>query len=573
MPGGNSQYNLLLFEDKAKEELVHIRAQKDYKLHALHDSTINIDHDQTEVVGHDESFTIGNDRSKSIGHDETGYPFLMSAYIRGVGSQQESVIEKSKARLKDDIEDAKRHLENYRRYVNRGYGGGHRGLNARKQIPLLEAKITDMQNHPEKYIVPTNAETVLGGGLGTGCFERLQGMLWHIQTGVKLFNDEKKHFPKNIELDIFGFSRGAAEARHFVNMLKQEGNWWKINQHYDNNKITIRTLNLFDTVGSFYTPGEDIDPGLTYYIDPGWVSGHITHFIADDEYRYNFDGQLIGSFNDKDYPVDRILGKIQEYVLLGAHSDIGGGYSTNLQHGIANNDLSKVYLNKMYDLCKGYGVPFKEKPEGNNWDIPEKVTHYIEYFDKYYKNYGNKLKIAHKKLREWQAAQGNVYDDKMVRLDVPPEAGMLGVSTMDNDTTISSSGEPNALLWESGAMTYVKALFEALGGNIAHYNDFVHKSNVFHNTYVHISHTHTLMGLAYAPFGAETGKWGTVLHRDYFIPKKEDMGALTKQSQKIQKSAIQTAMPSSGGVGIAGAYLATANTSFQHLQAIKFKAY
>ena len=70
MPGSAEEYNLLLFEDKQKEELVHIRAQKDYKLHALHDSTINIDHDQSETVGHDESFLVGNDRSKSIGHDE-----------------------------------------------------------------------------------------------------------------------------------------------------------------------------------------------------------------------------------------------------------------------------------------------------------------------------------------------------------------------------------------------------------------------------------------------------------------------------------------------------------------------
>jgi len=71
MPGSNEEYNLLLFEDKAQEELVHIRAQKDYKLHALHNSYINIDHDQSETVGHDESFSVGNNRSKSIGHDET----------------------------------------------------------------------------------------------------------------------------------------------------------------------------------------------------------------------------------------------------------------------------------------------------------------------------------------------------------------------------------------------------------------------------------------------------------------------------------------------------------------------
>ena len=43
MPGSSNEYNLLLFEDKQKQELVHIRAQKDYKLHALHNSYINID--------------------------------------------------------------------------------------------------------------------------------------------------------------------------------------------------------------------------------------------------------------------------------------------------------------------------------------------------------------------------------------------------------------------------------------------------------------------------------------------------------------------------------------------------
>ncbi|NOR56691.1 MAG: hypothetical protein GQ531_10870, partial [Sulfurovum sp.] len=71
MPGTNEEYNLLLFEDKQAQELVHIRAQKDYKLHALHNSNINIDNDQTEVVGHDESFSVGNDRTKSIGNDES----------------------------------------------------------------------------------------------------------------------------------------------------------------------------------------------------------------------------------------------------------------------------------------------------------------------------------------------------------------------------------------------------------------------------------------------------------------------------------------------------------------------
>lgn len=70
MPGTASEYNLLLFEDKAGEELVHVRSQKDLKMHALHDSIINIDNNQTEAVGNDEIFNVGHDRTKNIGNDE-----------------------------------------------------------------------------------------------------------------------------------------------------------------------------------------------------------------------------------------------------------------------------------------------------------------------------------------------------------------------------------------------------------------------------------------------------------------------------------------------------------------------
>lgn len=69
-PGGGG-YNELLFEDKAGEELLSLRAQKDYKLHALNDSTINIDHDQSETVGNDETVNIGHDRTETVGNDET----------------------------------------------------------------------------------------------------------------------------------------------------------------------------------------------------------------------------------------------------------------------------------------------------------------------------------------------------------------------------------------------------------------------------------------------------------------------------------------------------------------------
>ncbi len=69
-PGGGG-YNELAFEDKAGEELLSLRAQKDYKLHALHDSQINIDNDQVEEVGNNETITIGNDRTEEVKNNET----------------------------------------------------------------------------------------------------------------------------------------------------------------------------------------------------------------------------------------------------------------------------------------------------------------------------------------------------------------------------------------------------------------------------------------------------------------------------------------------------------------------
>jgi type VI secretion system secreted protein VgrG len=79
MPGGSENFNLLLFEDKGGDELVHMQAEKNHLLHVKHDSDNNIDHDEsttvgndrTESVGRDESIDIGHNRTESVGNDET----------------------------------------------------------------------------------------------------------------------------------------------------------------------------------------------------------------------------------------------------------------------------------------------------------------------------------------------------------------------------------------------------------------------------------------------------------------------------------------------------------------------
>ena len=43
MPGGSDNFNLLLFEDKGGDELVHMQAEKNHLLHVKNDSDNNID--------------------------------------------------------------------------------------------------------------------------------------------------------------------------------------------------------------------------------------------------------------------------------------------------------------------------------------------------------------------------------------------------------------------------------------------------------------------------------------------------------------------------------------------------
>ena len=73
--------------------------------------------------------------------------------------------------------------------------------------------------------------------------------------------------PPTIQLDVFGFSRGAAMARHFVNCIKQNYFDFKdpdINEAFSANNILINFLGVFDTVGSFNIAGDNDDFGFSF---------------------------------------------------------------------------------------------------------------------------------------------------------------------------------------------------------------------------------------------------------------------------------------------------------------------
>ena len=155
-----------------------------------------------------------------------------------------------------------------------------------------------------------------------------------------------------LNLDVVGFSRGAAEARVWVNAILNH----TVNGLYsfsDNGKtyyacISFRFEGLFDTVPHMGWTGGD--NGKYNFTIPSQVK-YVVQALALNENRgglTNFNAYSImpnaGAPNSTTPGATRI-----EQGFLGAHSDIGGGYGTG--------DLSNATLTWMYNQATTAGVP------------------------------------------------------------------------------------------------------------------------------------------------------------------------------------------------------------------------
>lgn len=168
-----------------------------------------------------------------------------------------------------------------------------------------------------------------------------------------------------INLSVFGFSRGAAEARAFVNWVYQlciqdSGGW----QFAD---IPLRTqfLGIFDTVASVGNP--QLFPELPFTGHMGWADNNLiihpaveqcVHYVAGHEVRACFPLDSVREGN-------RYPGNVIEVMYPGAHSDIGGGYVTG-DLGInsqQNEQLCVIPGRRMYDAAMQAGVPLKSLTE------------------------------------------------------------------------------------------------------------------------------------------------------------------------------------------------------------------
>ncbi|WP_313619388.1 phospholipase effector Tle1 domain-containing protein [Pantoea septica] len=203
---------------------------------------------------------------------------------------------------------------------------------------------TDFPSHAEQgqqtiYIEGIGTETNAGDstyGMGTGQGDT--GVLRKTDKAVAALTSAIKDYlakpsetnvmaVRELQFDIFGFSRGAAAARHFANRIFSQDSAIvaAINAGLDGIAFSgtpggkTRFLGIFDTVAAIGTPVNGLNPhsadsgDVNLALRPG-IAEKVFHITAQHECRFNF-------------ALNSVKPAWPELALPGAHSDIGGGYN------------------------------------------------------------------------------------------------------------------------------------------------------------------------------------------------------------------------------------------------------
>ena len=239
-----------------------------------------------------------------------------------------------------------------------------------------------------------------------------------IGEGQKKDNGVVEH----LYYSIFGFSRGAAEARVFANwflwlcrldakLTKQPG------QTLGSIPVTFDFMGLFDTVASVGLASSA--PVFGAHGHYGWADAtdslkvpevppaKCLHLVSAHEIRRSF-------------PLDSVMSEstspanCTEIVMPGVHSDVGGGYFPKEQgrgkDAQGEDMLSRIPLSMMYRAARLAGVPLKLE------DAPETVKRgfrvspkLIETFNAFVTASGEAAKDKPQPLHEIMAKQHQLY--------------------------------------------------------------------------------------------------------------------------------------------------------------------
>ncbi|WP_210283921.1 DUF2235 domain-containing protein [Massilia sp. Se16.2.3] len=242
---------------------------------------------------------------------------------------------------------------------------------------------------------------------------------------------------KEINIAVFGFSRGAALARAFLNLLMKrycrlESEKWRLRQ--GNWPVRFRFAGLFDTVASVGLPmstnntgiydsvRSDVPGMIAERLDdyentrpetlafsrageagadpaPGKYAGHtewgarlhihetveeVRHLVAAHEYRNSFPLDSIRFSSSTGIPE---VAHFHEIIYPGVHSDVGGGYTPGegARASRPSQNLCLIALQHMYNFALKSGVPMSlEKSERTRSDfnldakVGDAYNHYVK---------------------------------------------------------------------------------------------------------------------------------------------------------------------------------------------------
>lgn len=210
----------------------------------------------------------------------------------------------------------------------------------------------DSEEKMEKYdvVYRNGVGTINGKDDVTGGLAKGEGGIERIHEAIKKVAEffDSKPCAKEFIVDVFGFSRGAAQARHFVNELHDRaagpnvkvgfvglfdtvasfaGSWWGILGFGDDkagDNVNIAEWKVKDGTKTIRRGGRKYEvPYYASFVQPfnfhlsAASADQVEHFVAKDEVRKNFPLSTIEP-NDG--------GFLNEQTFIGVHSDIGGGY-------------------------------------------------------------------------------------------------------------------------------------------------------------------------------------------------------------------------------------------------------
>ena len=235
----------------------------------------------------------------------------------------------------------------------------------------------------DKWISSGKKDDNEGLAFGTGHYgvdNRVTRTYIYIVEEIKTILSKKRNpNVRSITFDVFGFSRGATASRIFVQQTLDPNSLSYLKVYLQrvldlniSKKVSIRFMGLFDTVSSVgidvaYDPSKQINLMIPNNVKT------VIHLVAANEYRRYFPLTTVSSAHH--------LGKsCMEYVLPGAHSDIGGGYAKEEHEPLYMGFMPSGFELTYRPVFRGY-MTFKQLYNGK-W-ISDELYNYAS--DQYWR--------------------------------------------------------------------------------------------------------------------------------------------------------------------------------------------